>query len=108
MLDTVKQMAYTYFQSARGSHNWDHTLRVHRLCQRIGIAEGDMQKVLSPFGQVDSALAREHDGTGLGVPLVKAMIELHGGTLSFESTPGVGSVVTLRFPPERSIRSEAA
>jgi signal transduction histidine kinase len=74
----------------------------------IGIAEADMQKVMTPFGQVDSALAREHEGTGLGVPLVKAMIELHGGTLSIESTPGKGSVVTLRFPPERSIRSKAA
>ncbi len=74
----------------------------------IGIAEGDMQKVMTPFGQVDSVLAREHEGTGLGVPLVKAMIELHGGTLSFDSTPGIGSVVTLRFPPERSIHSAAA
>jgi PAS domain S-box-containing protein len=73
----------------------------------IGIAKADMQKVLAPFGQVDSVMSREHEGTGLGVPLVKAMIELHGGTLTFESTPGVGSVVTLRFPPDRSIRSVA-
>jgi PAS domain S-box-containing protein len=74
----------------------------------IGIAAHDMEKVLTPFGQVDSALAREHDGTGLGVPLVKAMVELHGGSLIFESTPGEGSVVTLRFPPERSIHIKAA
>jgi len=74
----------------------------------IGVAQGDMRKVMAPFGQVDSVLAREHEGTGLGVPLVKAMIELHGGTLSFDSAPGVGSVVTLRFPPERSVRSVAA
>jgi len=74
----------------------------------IGVAKGDMQKVMTPFGQVDSALAREHEGTGLGVPLVKAIIELHGGTLTFDSTPGKGREVTLRFPPERSIRSEAA
>ncbi|MDA1327010.1 MAG: PAS domain-containing sensor histidine kinase [Proteobacteria bacterium] len=74
----------------------------------IGISEDDMQKVLAPFGQVDSVLAREHEGTGLGVPLVKAMIELHGGTLTFDSAPGEGSVMTLRFPPERSIRSAAA
>ena len=74
----------------------------------IGVAEADMQKVMAPFGQVDSALAREHEGTGLGVPLVKAMVELHGGTLSFNSTPGIGSEVTLRFPPERSIHSQAA
>lgn len=74
----------------------------------IGIAPEDMDKVLSPFGQVDSDLAREHEGTGLGVPLVKAMIELHGGELLFQSAPGKGSVVTLRFPPERSVRSQAA
>ena len=74
----------------------------------IGVAEGDMQKVMTLFGQVDSALAREHQGTGLGVPLVKAIIELHGGTLTFDSTPGKGREVTLRFPLERSILSEAA
>lgn len=74
----------------------------------IGIAKKDMEKVLTPFGQVDSALAREHEGTGLGVPLVKAMIELHGGSLSFESILGEGSVVTLRFPPERSVHIQAA
>ena len=68
----------------------------------------DDRGALSPFGQVDSDLAREHEGTGLGVPLVKAMIELHGGELLFQSAPGVGSVVTLRFPPERSVRSQAA
>lgn len=74
----------------------------------IGIAEADMHKVLAPFGQVDSALAREHEGTGLGIPLVKAMIELHGGTLSFDTKPGAGCVATLRFPPERSVHIEAA
>lgn len=74
----------------------------------IGVAAEDMEKVLSPFGQVDSALAREHDGTGLGVPLVKAMIELHGGSLDFRSAIGEGSVVTLRFPPDRSIHTKAA
>ena len=46
----------------------------------IGVAEGDMQKVMTPFGQVDSALAREHEGTGFRVTLVKSIIELHGGT----------------------------
>ena len=40
MLDTVKKMAHNHFQGARGSHNWDHTLRVYRLCKRIGTAEG--------------------------------------------------------------------
>ena len=40
MLDTVKEMAHKHFQGARGSHNWDHTLRVCRLCKRLGSAEG--------------------------------------------------------------------
>jgi uncharacterized protein len=48
MLDTVKQLAYEHFQSARGSHKWDHTLRVYRLCKHIGIAEGvDMDVLLA-------------------------------------------------------------
>jgi hypothetical protein len=40
MLDTVKEMAHKHFQGARGSHNWDHTLRVYRLCEHLGGAEG--------------------------------------------------------------------
>ena len=40
MRDTVKEMAHKHFQGARGSHNWDHTLRVCRLCEHLGSAEG--------------------------------------------------------------------
>lgn len=48
MLDTVKQLAHKHFQNARGSHKWDHTLRVYRLCEHIGIAEGvDMDVLLA-------------------------------------------------------------
>ncbi len=46
MLDTVKEMAHKHFQGARGSHNWDHTLRVCRLCERIGSVEGADLEVL--------------------------------------------------------------
>jgi len=69
----------------------------------IGIARENFEKVLAPFGQVDSPLAREHQGTGLGLPLVKAMIELHGGRLEMESEEGRGTSVTLCFPPFRSL-----
>ena len=72
----------------------------------IGIAEDQFDLVLSPFGQVDSALAREHQGTGLGLPLVKALIELHGGAITIDSEPQKGTTVTLTFPVERSMRSE--
>jgi two-component system cell cycle sensor histidine kinase PleC len=77
------------------------------LCIRdtgIGISPDQFGLVLAPFGQVDSALAREHQGTGLGLPLVKALVELHDGQLILESEPDVGTNISLRFPPERTIR----
>ena len=65
----------------------------------IGIAPGDIRRVLEPFEQVDSAQARRHQGTGLGLPLVKAIMELHGGTIDLRSQPGIGTVVSETFPP---------
>ena len=48
MLDSVKQLAYKHFQTARGSHKWDHTLRVCRLCERIAMVERvDMDVLLA-------------------------------------------------------------
>jgi len=70
----------------------------------IGIADGDLPKVLERFGQVDSKLARKHKGTGLGLPLVKELVELHGGTLGMTSKLGVGTTVTVTFPRTRIIR----
>ncbi len=69
----------------------------------IGIAAEDIDHVLVPFGQVDSSLSRKYEGTGLGLPLVKSFIELHGGTLTIESTIGLGTTVTIRFPAERAV-----
>jgi signal transduction histidine kinase len=67
----------------------------------IGIAPKNFAKVLSPFGQVESAMSRSHDGTGLGLPLVKGMVERHGGTLELASELGQGTTVTLYFPRDR-------
>ena len=67
----------------------------------IGMAQEDIPKALSPFGQVDSALNRQYEGTGLGLPLSKTLAELHGGTLDLQSEPGVGTTVTLRLPAAR-------
>jgi signal transduction histidine kinase len=69
----------------------------------IGIATEDIPKVLEPFGQVDTALSRRHDGTGLGLPLCRHFIELHGGHLDIVSTPGEGTTVTARFPRDRMV-----
>ncbi len=67
----------------------------------IGIGEADLARVLTPFSQVESALSRNFQGTGLGLPLTKSFIEMHGGSLELESRLGDGTEVTLRFPPER-------
>jgi len=67
----------------------------------IGIEPKDIPKALSRFGQVDSALSRKQMGTGLGLPLSKALTELHGGSLDLQSQPGIGTTVTVRFPAAR-------
>ncbi len=78
----------------------------------IGIDPADLTRLFQPFMQLDSRLAREYAGTGLGLALVRRMTELHGGSVTVESRPGEGSrfVITLpwRRPPEVSHRKVEA
>jgi len=67
----------------------------------IGIARHDLDLVMKPFTQVDSKLARRYEGTGLGLPLCKSLVELHGGRLVLESELGAGTTVRVVFPPNR-------
>jgi signal transduction histidine kinase len=67
----------------------------------IGIAAHDLPKALEPFGQVDSSLTRKYQGAGLGLPISRALIELHRGRFTLASEPGVGTTVTISLPPER-------
>jgi signal transduction histidine kinase len=69
----------------------------------IGIAPEHIDRVLEPFEQVDSSLSRQHQGTGLGLPLVKAIMEAHGGRLELRSTQGAGTQITIVFPPTRLV-----
>ena len=69
----------------------------------IGIAPEDIPKALSRFGQVDGDLDRQYEGTGLGLPLTKALVEMHGGTLDLQGEVGVGTTVTVRFPAKRIV-----
>ena len=67
----------------------------------VGMTEDQIVKAMTKFGQVDSGLDRKHEGTGLGLPLVKGMIELHGGTMLVQSTEGQGTIATVTFPKQR-------
>jgi signal transduction histidine kinase len=64
----------------------------------IGMAPEDIPKAMVPFGQVDSGHARRYEGTGLGLPLVKHFIELHGGTFTLDSVLGNGTEATVVLP----------
>ncbi len=64
----------------------------------IGMSPADIRAAFMPFGQVNSMLSRKHAGTGLGLPLAKAMVELNHGRLELRSAPGEGTTVTLSFP----------
>ena len=73
----------------------------------IGLKSEDIPKALTPFVQVDSELSRKYNGTGLGLPLSKNLMELHNGTLGIESTVGEGTSVTITLPKERIVLSAA-
>ncbi|MGG6241877.1 PAS domain S-box protein [Nodosilinea sp. AN01ver1] len=64
----------------------------------IGITPDDRQKLFQPFIQIDSALNRQYQGTGLGLTLVKQITELHGGQVGLTSEVGVGSCFTIDLP----------
>jgi signal transduction histidine kinase len=67
----------------------------------IGMTPDEIPVALERFGQIDSRLSRKYTGTGLGLPLSKHLMELHGGALAVASEAGKGTTVTALFPPER-------
>jgi signal transduction histidine kinase len=79
----------------------DGSLAVTVADNGIGISEEDLGQVIKPFNVVESAMKGDYGGIGLGLPLTKSMIELHGGSLELTSTFGVGTTARLRFPPWR-------
>ena len=74
----------------------------------VGMSEAEMAHALTPFGQNENRLARKHEGTGLGLPLAKAMLELHGGGLTMASVKDAGTTVTMHLPAERVALRRAA
>ncbi len=67
----------------------------------IGMTPEEVSIAFQAFVQVDNSLARRYEGTGIGLPLTKRLIELQGGTISIESVKGSGTTVVLRFPCNR-------
>ncbi len=72
-----------------------------RICDTgIGIPPNKLASVLRPFEQASSQYTRDHEGTGLGLSITKKLIELHGGSMSIESTVGIGTTVSVNLPYE--------
>lgn len=77
--------------------------------QGMGIPDNKIDDVMEPFGQVhDPVKSSPYQGTGLGLPLAKAMTEMHDGKLTLQSTEGTGTTVTMSFPAERVRRADGS
>jgi signal transduction histidine kinase len=74
----------------------------------IGIAPEDIPKVFTPFTQLNAHVSRQVQGTGLGLPLAKALVQLHGGTLTIRSEKDKGTAVTVRLPARRVLQNRFA
>lgn len=70
----------------------------------IGMKPKDISRAMSPFGQVDSSLARKYEGTGLGLPLTKKFVEIMGGEFKIESEEGKGTTITITLPVEPKVK----
>lgn len=82
-------------------HRTDKGLLIEVSDTGIGIAADKVGIAMEPFSQVDSDTNRNYPGTGLGLPLAKRLVELHGGSLSLTSEVNLGTVVSIILPPDR-------
>jgi two-component system cell cycle sensor histidine kinase PleC len=87
--------AVTFRVSSDGASG---TVRIEIIDTGIGIAPDDMDTALRPFGQVDSALARKYQGTGLGLPLARKFVTAMGGSFRLQSQPSKGTQVSIELP----------
>jgi signal transduction histidine kinase len=71
----------------------------------VGMRAEDIPRALTPFVQLDSRPGMRAEGAGLGLPLAKRLVELHGGKFEVESAPGAGTKITIRLPAERALAS---
>jgi len=71
----------------------------------MGIEAGEQRRIFERFYQADRRLSRAHEGVGLGLSIVRMIVKAHGGTVSLQSTPGEGTIFTVRLPALPPIKS---
>jgi two-component system cell cycle sensor histidine kinase PleC len=69
----------------------------------IGMSEEQIEIALTPFGQVQSAYSRAHEGTGLGLPIAAALVRQHGGEFHISTKPGAGTTIIITLPPDNTL-----
>ena len=84
----------------------EETICFHVWDRGIGIADENLPQLFSAFTQLDGSRTRRYEGTGLGLAIVKSLVELHGGTVTVESTLGAGSRFTVRLPRRQPEQGE--
>ncbi len=90
------------------NYDIDGTFRLSFNDTGIGMSTAEVKKGLSAFGQVDTTLDRAGKGAGLGLPLSRAVMELHGGRIEILSQKNIGTTVTLIFPAERVVHAKVS
>ena len=79
------------------------TLLVEIKDDGIGMTPEELERAMQPFGQAKAGITRTHGGTGLGLPITKGLVEAHGGALLIDSSPGLGTLVSIRLPIVREL-----
>ena len=94
---------FTEAGSVTVSLAWDDSFRITVADTGIGMAQDEIAIALEPFEQVENAITKKYQGTGLGLPLAKRLVELHGGTIVITSTKGAGTSICVQLPAERIV-----
>jgi signal transduction histidine kinase len=81
----------------------DGAVRISIVDTGLGMSEDDLKLALVPFSRADTPMTRRREGTGLGLPLAKLLTEAIGAAFAITSRPGVGTAVTITFPPSRIV-----
>jgi signal transduction histidine kinase len=81
----------------------ERQIQIEVIDSGIGMDPEELEEALTPFGQAGTTMTRSHEGTGLGLPLVKSLVELHGGELFIRSKKNLGTTIQIMMPAERSV-----